>query len=35
MKPFHFHPEALVEADEAAKFYEDRQKGLGRGLLRH
>jgi len=27
MKPFHFHPEAFVEADEASKFYEDRQKG--------
>jgi len=29
MKPFQFHPEALLEADEAAGFYEERQKGLG------
>lgn len=33
MKPFHFHPEALVEADGAAKFYEDRQKGLGKRFV--
>lgn len=29
MKPFRFHPEALREADEAAKYYEERQKCLG------
>lgn len=29
MKRFHFHPAALLEADESARFYEGRQKGLG------
>jgi plasmid stabilization system protein ParE len=29
MKPFHFHPAALLEANESAKFYEERQDGLG------
>lgn len=29
MKPYSFHPEALLEADEAARFYEERQDGLG------
>ena len=33
MKPFHFHPEALLEADEAAKFYEERQNGLGKRFI--
>lgn len=33
MKPFHFHPEALAEADEAAKFYEEQQKGLGKRFI--
>ncbi len=30
MKSFHFHPEALLEADKSAKFYEERQAGLGK-----
>ena len=29
MKRFHFHPEALAEADAAAGFYDERTKGLG------
>ena len=29
MKRFHFHPEALAEADAAAGFYDERRKGLG------
>ncbi len=33
MKPFHFHPEALLEADESAKFYEERQDGLGKRFV--
>ncbi|MEN8262533.1 MAG: type II toxin-antitoxin system RelE/ParE family toxin [Nitrospirota bacterium] len=33
MKPFHFHPEALFEADESAKFYEERQHGLGKRFV--
>ena len=33
MKPFHFHPEALLEADESAKFYEEKQNGLGKRFV--
>ena len=33
MKPFHFHPEALLEANESAKFYELRQDGLGKRFV--
>ena len=33
MKPFHFHPEALLEANESAKFYEERQEGLGKRFV--
>ena len=33
MKPFDFHPEAIVEAYEAAKFYEERQKSLGKRFV--
>ena len=33
MKPFQFYPEALLEADEAAAFYEERQKGLGHRFI--
>ncbi len=29
MKAYFFHPEAISEADVAATFYEERQKGLG------
>jgi plasmid stabilization system protein ParE len=33
VKSFHFHPDALLEADESAKFYEERQKGLGKRFV--
>ncbi|MEK6679360.1 MAG: type II toxin-antitoxin system RelE/ParE family toxin [Nitrospirota bacterium] len=33
MKPFLFHPEALMEADESARFYEERQEGLGKRFI--
>ena len=33
MKPFHFHPEALLEANESAKFYEEKQEGLGKRFV--
>jgi len=33
MKPSYFHPEALVEADHAANFYEGQQTGLGTRFL--
>ena len=33
MKSFHFHPEALLEADKSAKFYEERQGGLGKRFV--
>ncbi len=33
MKLFYFHPAALLEADEAAKFYEAQQKGLGKRFV--
>ncbi len=29
MKPYSFHPEALLEADVTATFYEEQQGGLG------
>jgi hypothetical protein len=29
LKPIRFHPEALAEFAEAARFYERQQKGLG------
>lgn len=33
MRPYSFHPEALIETDEAAKFYEERQAGLGNRFI--
>lgn len=33
MKPYYFHPEALEEADQAIRFYEERQSGLGTRFL--
>ena len=33
MKSFNFHPDAFLEADESSKFYEDRQKGLGKRFV--
>jgi len=30
---YSFHPEALLEADEAAKFYEENQGGLGNRFI--
>ncbi len=33
MKPFLFHPDALTEADEAARFYDEQQKGLGKRFV--
>lgn len=33
MKPFLFHPDALAEADEAARFYDEQQKGLGKKFV--
>ena len=33
MKPFLFHPYALTEADEAARFYDEQQKGLGKRFV--
>ena len=33
MAPFSFHPAARKELREAARFYEDRSKGLGKEFL--
>lgn len=33
MKPFLFHPDALAEADEAARFYDEQEKGLGKKFV--
>ena len=33
MKPFLFHPDALTEADEAGRFYDEQQKGLGKRFV--
>ncbi len=33
MKLYSFYPEALLEADEAAKFYEESQEGLGNRFI--
>lgn len=33
MKSFDFHPEALIEADKAAQFYEERQFDLGKRFV--
>lgn len=33
MRPYSFHPEALIETDEAAKSYEERQAGLGNRFI--
>ena len=33
MKAYYFHPEALIEADEAAQFYEERQFDLGKRFV--
>jgi plasmid stabilization system protein ParE len=33
MKPFRFHPEAEAELMTAAKFYENRQRDLGKRFL--
>lgn len=33
MKSFSFHPEALIEANEVAQFYEERQSGLGNRFI--
>ncbi len=33
MKSFLFHPEAIAEASEAAKFYEEQQEGLGKRFV--
>ena len=33
MKSYSFHPKALLEAEEAAKFYEENQEGLGNRFI--
>lgn len=33
MKSFLFHPEAIAEASEAVKFYEEQQEGLGKRFV--
>ena len=33
MRPFHFHPDALLEADQAADFYEEQKRGLGKRFI--
>lgn len=33
MKSFLFYPEAITEASEAAKFYEEQQEGLGKRFV--
>lgn len=33
MKPSRFHPDALLEAEEAARFYEERKSHLGKRFI--
>jgi len=33
MKLYSFHPDAITEADEAARFYEERQTGLSKRFI--
>lgn len=33
MKSFSFHPEAFIEAEKSAQFYEEQQSGLGNRFI--